>query len=142
MNLAAVPMWNKQQFYLFGHISTSHTGGQPYSDTSHYGECYMVQASTRYWDIKIGTKMNLLTLERLQGTNKNSSLINFRSFQTISKIVLLLQGTQTQIDMAQGVNSYPSSFTFDCKENVKKSRFDVRERERERERDCFKIVSR
>ena len=28
----------KHQFYLFGRIQTSQTGGQPYSDTSPYGE--------------------------------------------------------------------------------------------------------
>ena len=31
-------MLNKQQYYLFGQIQTSQTGGQPYSDTSPYGE--------------------------------------------------------------------------------------------------------
>ena len=32
-------MLNYQQFYMFGWILTSQTGGQPYSDTSPYGEC-------------------------------------------------------------------------------------------------------
>ena len=32
-------MLNEQQFYLFGQIQTSQTGGQPYSDTFPYGEC-------------------------------------------------------------------------------------------------------
>ena len=31
-------MWNEQQFSLYGTIQTSQTGGQPYSDTSSYGE--------------------------------------------------------------------------------------------------------
>ena len=31
-------MVNEQEFYLFGQIQTSQTGGQPYSDTSPYGE--------------------------------------------------------------------------------------------------------
>ena len=30
-------MLNKQQFYLFGRIQTSQTGGQPYSDTPSFG---------------------------------------------------------------------------------------------------------
>ena len=29
-------MVNEQEFYLFGQIQTSQTGGQPYSDTSPY----------------------------------------------------------------------------------------------------------
>ena len=35
-----------QQIYVFGRIQTSQTGGQLYSDTSHYevSECSMVQA--------------------------------------------------------------------------------------------------
>ena len=32
-------MLNEQQFCLFGQIQISQTGGQPYSDTSTYGEC-------------------------------------------------------------------------------------------------------
>ena len=32
-------MLNEHQFYLFGQIQTSQTGGQLYSDTSSYGEC-------------------------------------------------------------------------------------------------------
>ena len=39
LELAALLLWNKQQFYLFGQIETSQTGGQPYSDASPYGEC-------------------------------------------------------------------------------------------------------
>ena len=35
-------MLNEQQFYLFGQIQTSQTGGQLYSDPSAYGECSLV----------------------------------------------------------------------------------------------------
>ena len=34
MYIWAPAHWNEQQFYLFGQIQTSQTGGQPYSDTS------------------------------------------------------------------------------------------------------------
>ena len=39
-------MFNSQHIYSFGQIQTSQTGGQLYSDTSHYevSECSMVQA--------------------------------------------------------------------------------------------------
>ena len=33
---------DEQQFYLSGEIQTSQTGGQPFSDTSSYGECSLV----------------------------------------------------------------------------------------------------
>ena len=36
-------MLNEQQFYYFGQIQTSQTGGEPYSDTSRYGECSLVK---------------------------------------------------------------------------------------------------
>ena len=36
-------MLNEQQFYLFGEIQTSQTGGQPYTGTSPYGECSLLQ---------------------------------------------------------------------------------------------------
>ena len=39
MGCFCLPMLNEQQFYLFGQIQTSQTGGQPYSNTSPYGEC-------------------------------------------------------------------------------------------------------
>ena len=39
MDSAALFMSNEPQFYLVGRIQTSQTGGQPYSDTSPYGEC-------------------------------------------------------------------------------------------------------
>ena len=42
------PAWlmlNEQQFYLLGQIQTSQTRGQPYSDTSPYGECSLVWLS-------------------------------------------------------------------------------------------------
>ena len=39
LDLAALLMLNEQQFFLFGQIQTSPTGGQSYSDTSPYGEC-------------------------------------------------------------------------------------------------------
>ena len=35
-------MLNEQQFYLFGHIQTSQTGGQLCSDTFPYGECSLL----------------------------------------------------------------------------------------------------
>ena len=36
-------MLNKQQFYFIGHIQTSQTGGQAYSDdTSQYGELSLI----------------------------------------------------------------------------------------------------
>ena len=38
LELAGLLKLNEQQFNLFGQILTSHTGGQPYSDTSQYGE--------------------------------------------------------------------------------------------------------
>ena len=34
LDSAAFLMLNEQQFYLFGQIQASQTGGQPYSDTS------------------------------------------------------------------------------------------------------------
>ena len=34
LELAALLKLNEHQFYLFGQIQTSQTGGQPYSDTS------------------------------------------------------------------------------------------------------------
>ena len=39
LDSAALFILNEQQFYLFGQIQTSQTGGQPYNDTSPYGEC-------------------------------------------------------------------------------------------------------
>ena len=39
LDSAALFILNEQQFYLFGQIQTSQTGGQPYIDTSPYGEC-------------------------------------------------------------------------------------------------------
>ena len=36
---------NNTQFYLFGQIQTSQAGGQPYSDTSPYGECSAEEVS-------------------------------------------------------------------------------------------------
>ena len=36
-------MLNEQNFYLFGQIQTSQTGGQPYGDTSPYGECSLFE---------------------------------------------------------------------------------------------------
>ena len=38
MDSAAMLMLNWQQLYLFGQIQTSQTGGQPYNDTSPYGQ--------------------------------------------------------------------------------------------------------
>ena len=32
-------MLNEKLFYFFGQIPTSQTGGEPYSDTTAYGEC-------------------------------------------------------------------------------------------------------
>ena len=43
LDSAALLMFNKQQFYLFGQIHNSQTGGRPYSDTSLYGECSLVE---------------------------------------------------------------------------------------------------
>ena len=37
LDSADLLMLNEQQFYLFGQIQTSQTGGQPYIDTSPYG---------------------------------------------------------------------------------------------------------
>ena len=42
-----------QQFYLFGQIQTSQTGGQPYSDPSPYGNCSMLDGLML---IQTGTK--------------------------------------------------------------------------------------
>ena len=39
---AALLMLNEQQFYLFGHIQTSQTGGQLCSDTFPYEECSLL----------------------------------------------------------------------------------------------------
>ena len=36
-------MLNEQQFYLFGRIQTSQTGGHMYSNTSPYGECCLTK---------------------------------------------------------------------------------------------------
>ena len=36
-------MLNKQEFYLLGQIQTSQKGVQPYSDSSPYGECSLVE---------------------------------------------------------------------------------------------------
>ena len=38
----ALLMLDEQQFYLFGQIQTSQTGGQLYSDPSAYGACSLV----------------------------------------------------------------------------------------------------
>ena len=43
LDWAALLMSNKQQFYLLGQIQPSQTGGQPYSDTSPYGECPLIE---------------------------------------------------------------------------------------------------
>ena len=45
-DLAALPMLSEQQFYLFGQIHTSQTGGQMYSYTSPYGECSLINCSS------------------------------------------------------------------------------------------------
>ena len=42
LNSAALLMFNDQQFYLFSQFQTSKTGGQPYNDTSPYGECSLL----------------------------------------------------------------------------------------------------
>ena len=55
---AALLMMNEQQFYLFGKIQTSQTGGQPYSDTSPYGDSVSV---TRLGDICKFLATNFLT---------------------------------------------------------------------------------
>ena len=39
LDSAALLVWHEQQFFLFGQIETSQTGGQPYSGTSPYCEC-------------------------------------------------------------------------------------------------------
>ena len=39
---AALLTLKEEQLYLFGQIQTSQTGGQPYSDTSPFGECSLV----------------------------------------------------------------------------------------------------
>ena len=41
-------MLNEQQFYLFGQIQTSQTGGQPYSDTFHNGEGSLVVSNANF----------------------------------------------------------------------------------------------
>ena len=41
----ALLMLNEQQFYFFGQILISQTGGQPYSDTSPYGEYSLINIS-------------------------------------------------------------------------------------------------
>ena len=39
LDSAALLVLNEQYIYLFGQIRTRQTGGQPYNDTSPYGEC-------------------------------------------------------------------------------------------------------
>ena len=39
LDSAALLLLNEQQFYFFGQIQNSQTGGHPYSDTFPYGEC-------------------------------------------------------------------------------------------------------
>ena len=43
LDSAALLVLNEQQFYLYGQIQTSQTGGQPYSDTSSYGQCSLLR---------------------------------------------------------------------------------------------------
>ena len=47
LNSVALLLLNEQQFYLFGQIQTSQTGGQLYSNTYPYGECSLVREVNR-----------------------------------------------------------------------------------------------
>ena len=48
LNLEALLLLNGQLLYLFGQIQTSQTGGQPYSDTSPYGECSLSKVIDKF----------------------------------------------------------------------------------------------
>ena len=49
LNSAALISLSEQQFYLFGQIQNCQTGGWPYSDTSTYGECFLLQVNYSFW---------------------------------------------------------------------------------------------
>ena len=48
LDLAALLMLNEPQFYLFGQLQSSQTGGQPCSDASPYGECSLIHPMGEY----------------------------------------------------------------------------------------------
>ena len=53
---------NELQFYLFGQIQTSQTGGQPYSDASPNDECFLSYAYQEYCQMR--QSMQLLYLSQ------------------------------------------------------------------------------
>ena len=92
-------MLNEQQFYLCVQIQTSQTGGPPYSDSSPYGECSLLQVSI-FFLLSLYFRYSLLSV-RLP-FNLNASLTNpGRKIQPFGKFIPL--GVSSKL----ALSSYP-----------------------------------
>ena len=83
------PVLSQQQFYLFGQIQTSQTGGQLYySVTSPNGECSLLRVEQ-----KIGLKLVFLSSDVIGNTMARKPCLLLFHFRLMSRFTLLLVKT-------------------------------------------------